>query len=592
MILVAIVTYNGLKWIDGLLQPFVQDREGIEVAVVDNASTDGTLQLIASQYPFVKLHRRPSNLGFGMANNLLIEQVMADETYSGIYLLNQDASVNPQAIRTLAHFAAEHPDIGLLSPLQIGADGEVESGFAHYLPRHTEQPFTELTFVNAAHWYLPRHTLLRVGLFSPLFAHYGEDVDYANRVKHAGLKIGYMPEVTAYHYRPRQPIPPAKQLHLKHAYHLSEAINPLYSSLKRLYRGLIIPTLEALFATGESRKELWQMTQRLWRLRPTMRLWIHRPSPDLEGLRRCLARESYAPILLLVYNRPHHTRRILQQILSQPEITQTPIYIWSDGAKTPEDSQNVEHVRELCRTTLPQATLYCQPFNVGLARNVVEGVNTILQRHGRVVVVEDDLSLSPYFLRWMNDALDLYADKPQIAHLHTGTFYTSPRLRHNHPLHFAGSWGWATWHDRWATLWEPDGSKLLTELTHQPTLYRRFRYRGQMDFAKMLRRQISGQNDSWAVRWHASLLLHHKLSINTNPPLTTNEGFDNSGTHSGGGGRYHTALSPYPLYADPHTPEREEPQALRILQNYYLRTNNKLVKGWYKLKELWQKYFG
>ena len=108
----------------------------------------------------------------------------------------------------------------------------------------------------------------------------------------------------------------------------------------------------------------------------------------------------------------------------------------------------------------------------------------------------------------------------------------------------------------------------------------------------MLRRQIAGENNSWAVRWHASLLLHQKLSINTNPPLVSNDGFDGSGTHSGGGGRYHTAVAPYPLYADPIAPTSEDPEAYHILRRYYVRTNNKVMKGWYKLKELWQRYFG
>lgn len=592
MILVAIVTYNGLEWIDQLLQPFLHDRAGIEVAVVDNASTDGTPEAIKERYPFVKLHCRPSNLGFGMANNLLMEVVMANEAYDGIFLLNQDASITSEAIRSLAEFTKDRPDIGLLSPRHLAADGEVERGFANYLPQQVEHPFTELPFVNAALWYLPRHALLKVGLFSPLFQHYGEDVDYAHRVLHAGLKIGYLPGVTGFHYRPNQPIAEAKQLHLKFAYHLTEAINPLHSPLQRLWKGLLTPWGEGMLATGERRKALLDISRRLWRLRPSMQLWLKRPPTDLIGLRRCLARESYAPLLLLVYNRPEHTRRILQQILCQPEATRTPLYIWSDGPKGQDDRQQVEEVRALCREWLPDATLHCQPHNVGLAANVVEGVTTLLEQHDRLIVLEDDLTLSPYFLRWMNDALDLYADDPQVAHLHTGTFYTSPKLPHNHSLHFAGSWGWATWSDRWQALWEPDGAKLLVELEQQPILYRRFRYRGLMDFVKMLRRQIAGQNNSWAVRWHASLLLHQKLSINCNPPLTANEGFDNSGTHSGGGGRYHTAVAPYPLYANPIAPKAEDPRALRRLQNYYLRTNNKLAKGWYKLKELWQRYFG
>ena len=591
MILVAIVTYNGLKWIDSLLQPFLYDRDQLEIAVVDNASTDGTPDEIEKRYPFVRVLRRPSNLGFGAANNLLMEEVQAKECYEGIFLLNQDASISAETIRALADYSQQHPEIGILSPLHLSSNGAVEQGFAHYLPEPPYHGFTELSFINAALWYLPRQTLLKVGLFSPLFHHYGEDLDYAHRVRFAGLKIGFLPHLTGQHLRPSTAISDEKTLRLKQAYHLAEAINPLLSPFAQFYRGHLAPFGEALLSRGNRRWPLLKMARNLWQMRPMMKLWRQRPPLDLEGLQRALDRKELPPLLLFVYNRPKHTERILQNLLQQPEITNTPIYIWSDGAKSADDQQAVEEVRALCRQ-FPKAQLHCQPTNRGLAHNIVEGVTNLLQTHDRVIVLEDDLILSPYFLRWMNDALSLYASEKRIAHLHAGTFYTSPKLRNNHPLYFAGSWGWATWQDRWQELWEPDGKQLLQQLERDPKLYQRFRYGGFMDFPKMLRRQIAGENNSWAIRWHASLLLHQKLSVNSNPPLVSNDGFDGSGTHSGGGGRYHTAVAPYPLYADPIAPTSEDPEAYHILRRYYARTNNKVMKGWYKLKELWQRYFG
>ena len=142
MILVAIVTYNGLKWIDSLLQPFLYDRDQLEIAVVDNASTDGTPDEIEKRYPFVRVLRRPSNLGFGAANNLLMEEVQAKERYKGIFLLNQDASISAETIRALADYSQQHPEIGILSPLHFGSNGAVEQGFAHYLPEPPYHGFT------------------------------------------------------------------------------------------------------------------------------------------------------------------------------------------------------------------------------------------------------------------------------------------------------------------------------------------------------------------------------------------------------------------------------------------------------------------
>lgn len=579
MILVAIVTYNGLKWIDYLLQPFVVDRAGLEIAIVDNASTDGTPQAIEERYPFVRVVCRSTNLGFGAANNLLIEEAIARE-YQGVYLLNQDAQIQASAIRALAEYSLSHPSIGILSPTHLSASGEIERGFSHYLPSGYGSDFTEVPFINAAHWYLPRHTLRSVGGFSPLFYHYGEDLDYAHRVRAKGYTVGFLPQVTAFHYRSDEALTTTKSLWLKQAYHLGQLVSPLHSHWQQLYRGFITPLGESIF-----HEEVRPMVRALWHRREEISLWNHRPALDIDGLKRAVKRKSHAPVLLFVYNRPEHTECILKHLYAQPEAEQTPIYIWSDGAKGASDASKVAEVRRVCHA-YPVVQVYEQSTNVGLANNVIAGVSTVLRTHDRVIVVEDDLILSPYFLRWMNDALEKYAHAPQVAHLHAGTFYTSRGLQHNHPLRLVGSWGWATWRDCWQELWEPDGKKLLAQLEARPEERKLFDYCGFMKFTRMLRQQTEEKNSSWAVRWHASLFLNGKISINANPPLVANGGFDGTGTHSGGGGRYRTAVSPFPLYAEGQVPTTESAKARSILQHYYIRTNNKVMKGWYKLREL------
>ncbi|MDO5016991.1 MAG: glycosyltransferase [Porphyromonas sp.] len=585
MISVAIVTHNGLEWIDTLLQPFVLDREGLEISVVDNASTDGTPDIIEERYPFVKVTRRPSDLGFGAAYNLLIERVIANPDYQGIFLLNQDASISADAIRSLADYSHRHSEVGLLSPKRLSTDGTVERRFSNDQPEPYANHLTEVAYMDSALCYLPRPTLLEVGLFCPLFLHGGEDLDYLHRVLSKGLKVGILPYVTGYHHRADRPLTTTQALQRKQAYHLAQALHPELSPFRRLRRSAIALLGEAVVAKRERRQALLEMVRQIDRMRGAIRLWLDRPALDIGGLTRSLSRTDYAPVLLFVYNRPRHTRRLLEQLMRQPEITHTPIYIWSDGAKSEEDRTLVQEVRDICQG-YPNVTLHQQPANRGLANNVIDGVTTIVQRHGRVIVLEDDLILSPYLLRWFNDALDRYADARQIAHLHAGTFYTADALAHNHPLHFAGSWGWATWQDRWEALWEPDGKKLLSALEQQPHIKRAFDYGGYMRFTRMLRQQIEGKNNSWAIRWHASLLLHQKLSVNSQPPLVANGGFDNSGTHSGGGGRYYTPVSPYPLYAGDTVPTAQDPASRDILMRYYRRHNNKLAKGWYKVKEL------
>lgn len=592
-ILVVVVTYNGASWLEWSLAPFRSDSEGIDIIVIDNASQDCTVELLEKEFPFIKLIKRSQNLGFGMANNLGLEWALV-EGYEGVFLLNQDAMIQPSTIRRLAEVADNHPDIGILSPLHLSKDEKtLEEGFSNYLPQILPDTLFEVPFVNAALWYLPRRTLLEVGLFSPLFYHYGEDLDYTHRVRAKDLKVIVHPSFTGIHAREHGELTEEKRFTLTEAYHLAQFCNPLAnSSFQRYYRGPIALWANGLKAMlkGKSGTPYWQAAKRLWKRRKEISLWLSHPELDIEGLKRTTHIVPKAPVLLLVYNRPKHTSRLLSHFWRQSEAEETPLYILSDGAKGGDENE-VNSVRQICRDAAKHShvTLWEQPTNVGLAQNVTEGVARVLEKHDRVIVLEDDLLLSPYFLRWMNDNLHMHQSELQIAHIHAGTFYTNSNLSPNHLLSFAGSWGWATWRDRWQSLWEPDGGKLLAQLEAMPEKKKRFDYGGFMRFSKMLRRQIEGKNNSWAIRWHASIFLHNRLSVNAHPPLASNDGFDGSGTHSSNDGRYSTPTSPYPLYATKYESVEEDKKARQELQKYYARTNNKLMKGLNKLRELLRK---
>lgn len=591
MILVIIATYNAREWLGICLAPFALDREGIDVLVVDNASHDGTADAIVEEYPFVRLLRRPTNIGFGAANSIGIEWAIA-KGYKGVFLLNQDATITSATIRLLADRVEQDPTIGLASPVHRSAEnGDRERGFSHYAggTDSDNRAFVDLPFINAALWYLPRKTIESVGIFCPLFFHYGEDVDYYNRVISAGLRAGYYPDLSAVHYRQNGELSMDKQMHLTRAYHLTEYVHPSSSFLRRLWRGPVMLALNGL--KGHLGDHL-RSAQALWAERERVALWCNRPSVDLDGLKRAYTPHTpIAPILLLLYDRPRHTRRILDLLMRQPEIVDTPLFILADGAKDSEQSRaKVAEVREIAEeyiSKLPYTTLWTQETNVGLAHNVTEGVSRVLEQYDRIIVVEDDLILSPYFLRWMRDALLQYEHVSEVAHVHAGTFYTHRRLRPNHLLSFAGSWGWGTWRDRWQTYWDPDGEKLLLQMNADPSARRHFDYGGYQCFTRMLWRQTRGLNNSWAVRWHANIVLHHLLSVNANPPLVSNGGFDGSGTHSSADNRYATPVAPYPLYAPAVVPHVEEDkEAYAVLKGYYQRTNNKVAKAWYKLIEL------
>ena len=128
---------------------------------------------------------------------------------------------------------------------------------------------------------------------------------------------------------------------------------------------------------------------------------------------------TYAPILLFVYNRPQHVCNVVQSLLQNALAAESDIFIYSDAPKSETDGKNVAEVREYIRTIkgFKTVTLIKRTENWGLARSIIDGVTTQVNRFGRVIVMEDDLIAAPYFLQFMNDALEAYKDEPRVGHI-------------------------------------------------------------------------------------------------------------------------------------------------------------------------------
>lgn len=281
----------------------------------------------------------------------------------------------------------------------------------------------------------------------------------------------------------------------------------------------------------------------------------------------------YAPILLFVYNRPEHTRRVIESLKANAEAADSELFIYADQARSETDIQQVSEVRRLIRSTdgFKQVTVIEREKNWGLARNVIDGVTTQVNAHGRVIVLEDDLVVAPHFLRFMNDALEMYKNEEKVGHIQACDFTKDPSLPDTFLIRWTGSWGWATWERAWKHF-NPDGKELLSRLEERH-LTRYFDFNGNYPFTRMLRRQIAGKNNSWAIRWNASLFLDGILSLNVGKSLVQNTGFDGSGTNCGGGGLYATDLWMNPLPVSPISLVEENKEARKVFERYYRRTN-------------------
>ena len=299
-----------------------------------------------------------------------------------------------------------------------------------------------------------------------------------------------------------------------------------------------------------------------------------------------------APILLFVYNRPEHTRRCIESLTRNALAADSTLYIYADGAKDTTQQSAVDEVRSYLRTIrgFKTVNLIERKENWGLARNIIDGVTTQVNRYGKVIVLEDDLVVAPYFLQFMNDALETYKDEPKVGHIQACDFTQDPSLPDTFLIKWTGSWGWATWERAWKHF-NPDGKALLEELEQRKLTYT-FDFNGKYGFTRMLRRQIEGKNNSWAIRWNASLFLKDILSLNVGRSLVQNEGFDGSGTNCGGGGLYASNLHLAPLPVQKISPIEENKAARQAFVRYYARTNSFWAKAIRRIKRTLKGDFG
>jgi len=205
-ILVVIVTYNGLRWLDRCLGSVRASEMPADLYVWDNDSTDGSADFVQGHFPEAKLVRSADNLGFAEGNNMGFRHAL-EKGYDYVYLLNQDAWIEPSTLGTLVAAAQACPSFGVLSPMQM-TDGfaEFDRLFARDVLKDRpvgpdrKEPM-EVRRVMAAHWLISRRCLEKVGLFSSLFPIYGNDDNYCDRVRYHCLKVGIVPAARAVHDR-------------------------------------------------------------------------------------------------------------------------------------------------------------------------------------------------------------------------------------------------------------------------------------------------------------------------------------------------------------------------------------------------------
>jgi hypothetical protein len=256
---------------------------------------------------------------------------------------------------------------------------------------------------------------------------------------------------------------------------------------------------------------------------------------------------NFSPIVLFVYNRPLHTKQTINALLKNKLASNSEIFIFSDGAKKDENPLLVEQVRSYLITIkgFKSIKIIKRKFNYGLSRSIISGVTKICKKYGRVIVLEDDMITSKFFLEYMNNALNFYKNDNRVISIHGYVYPTLNELPEAFFLKGADCWGWATWANRWKLL-DQDSRFLLDSLERLDLIYD-FNFQGSCNYITMLKDQIMKKNDSWAIKWYASAFIHNKLTLYPGRSLIQNIGLDSSGVHCSTDGSFYVSLSKSPI---------------------------------------------
>lgn len=240
-----------------------------------------------------------------------------------------------------------------------------------------------------------------------------------------------------------------------------------------------------------------------------------------------------SPVVLFTYNRIEHTIKTIEALKKNTLAIKSELYVYSDGPKYKMDEKTIIELREYLKNIkgFKKVTIIEQTKNLGLAKSIINGVSKIIERFGRIIVLEDDIKTSPAFLTFMNEALDFYENKKNIWSI--SGFCPNIRIpRYYNENVFlslrASSWGWATWKDRWnKNDWTVSD---FNSFKKNKKIQKEFN-KGGDDLTPMLYSQQKNEIDSWAIRWCYSQFKYKGFTVYPVNTLVQNIGLDGSGVH-------------------------------------------------------------
>ena len=304
----------------------------------------------------------------------------------------------------------------------------------------------------------------------------------------------------------------------------------------------------------------------------------------------------FSPIILFAFNRPLHTYKTLKSLAKNQESIESYLIVYLDGPKSPVQINQINNVEKVIlgfKENFKKININKSEINLGLDHNIRRGISEVLKVNKSVIVLEDDVNVSPYFLKYMNQAINLYEDKKNIWHINGFNFpITRKEKQNSYFTRVMFCWGWATWQDRW--------QKYMNDpLYHDPffikekfdkKLINEFELNSKTNFWwSQINKNILGKLN-WDIFWYSYIFLNNGLCLTPTTSLTRNIGNDGSGINCDSNNEIQNAfLSNNPIDFFPEQIIEDE-ENLILMKNYLKKTYNLRAKVFRKIINLLSRY--
>ena len=260
-----------------------------------------------------------------------------------------------------------------------------------------------------------------------------------------------------------------------------------------------------------------------------------------------------APVVLFVYSRLEHTKRTIEALKRNKLAADTELYVFCDA---PNPKATEEQLAEIyathaylksLRDGFKKINLEVSEVHRGAGRAIIRGISIALEKHGRCIILENDMEVEPLFLDYMNRGLEAYKDDKKIYGISSTSYKIPLPIWYRKDVFLLTrpeSWGWATWYDRWQDVdWEV---KDFEELRKDKNLQEAFNIGGN-DLYVMLEDQMEGRSDTWDLQWAWHIFKKKGYFVYSRWSFQHNSGFDGSGAHCGTNNQIQNQFAPmYP----------------------------------------------